>query len=886
MTVRRIRSCAAHQQGKFTGVKRTTALIAGLSLGVPLLATHANAQAVVATSEAPALEEVVVTARRKSELLQDVPQTVTPVTSADIQNFNLQTMSDVAQLVPGLQLSPGSNRALDTDTFRGVSFQPATGTQNTLGVYVNDTFVTNNFITTSIFDIGQIELLSGPQGTLRGEPAPSGSMTITTHKPDMQDFGGFGTFTQETYGNTNGSGAINLPIVPGKFAVRLAGLGDTNALDGVQSLNSTLKPYSRTYAGRASARFEPVDSVEANVMYQYSYWQQGQFPQVQGTGGTGGQIATVIPGVGPVVVPNPFAPAGYNGTAIAATDLHAVQNHLNVQWNHSEIITGQLDYHFAGQKLSYVGSYWTFALNGGNNSLVDSANQVPGITNANPVPRQDFQFYTPGDIEHNSTHELRIASETPIADFIDYTAGAFFRRTYNQVNNVQVATFLPGSFGSPLGAPDPFTYNPNYTLPIYIQGPVAEKETSEFASVTFHVLKDTELTLGGRHIKYEKRGYIVANLITNGVFLALPAYFPPPNGLGLPAGVPCSAAHLGSTYPNTCDVPASLAIRNTTALPYTPQNLDDNTWIYNASLSHKFFDNLLTYVTIGSSWRPPGIAVGINNAANDPTLNSLITLKSEHSTDYELGTKWTFLENRGRLNLAIFHQKYKNFIYSGLPVTYLSDNGATTAPAQFSFTSNPDAVINGVNLETGYLITRQWSVALNATYANGHLTGSEIPCNPPGGSFPPTAPPPYVYLCPSNASTSVAPNFNSALQSEYHMPMPVLNNTEGFVRGLWNYYGSNPHASQYYTAPGYGIVNFFVGLRSPNRAWEAMLFAKNAFDAQPVLLSTVGGPQLNTSNLNLPYPAGGGFGNSGYYSTMVAPRREFGITFTYAFGSR
>ncbi len=292
MMVWRIRSCTAHQQGKFTGVNRTTALLAGLSLVVvPLLATHASAQAVVATSEAPALEEIVITARRKSELLQDVPQTVTPVTAADIQNFNLQTMSDIGQVVPGLQIAGSGNRSLDVNTFRGVSFQPQTGTQNTLGFYINDTFVTNNFVTTSIFDIGQIELLSGPQGTLRGEPAPSGSLTITTHKADLEQWGGYGTVTQETYGQTNGNAAINVPIIKGKLALRLAGLIDDNALDGVNSINSSVQPFSRTSAGRASLRFEPIDSIEGNLMYQKSYWQQGQYPQVQGAGGVGGYLS-------------------------------------------------------------------------------------------------------------------------------------------------------------------------------------------------------------------------------------------------------------------------------------------------------------------------------------------------------------------------------------------------------------------------------------------------------------------------------------------------------------------------------------------------------------------------------------------------------------------
>ena len=156
MMVWRVRSCTTHQQDKNTNVKGGAALIAGLSLAVvPLLAAHAQqASDVIATSQTRSLEEVVVTARRKSELLQDVPLTVTPVTAADIQNFNLQSMTDVAQLVPGLQITASGNRSLDVNTFRGLSFQPASGTQNTLGFYVNDVFITNNFITTSIFDIG------------------------------------------------------------------------------------------------------------------------------------------------------------------------------------------------------------------------------------------------------------------------------------------------------------------------------------------------------------------------------------------------------------------------------------------------------------------------------------------------------------------------------------------------------------------------------------------------------------------------------------------------------------------------------------------------------------------------------------------------------------
>jgi iron complex outermembrane receptor protein len=863
MMVRRNRSCTVQQQDKCPNVNRTSILIAGWGLVfAPFLAVHAQGPAPTSASEtAPGLEEVIVTARRKNELLQDVPQTVTPVTAAQLENYNFQDLKDISQVVPSLQIVPGGNRSLDSNSFRGVSFQPATGTQNTLGFYINDTFVTNNFVTTSLFDVGQIELLSGPQGTLRGEPSPSGSLTITTRRPDLENFGGYVTGTAETYGQTNANAAVNLPIIAGKLAVRVSGLEDDNDLDGVDSVNSSYHPYSHTYAGRISVRAEPIDAIETNLVYQNMYWQQAQFAQVAGPGAPGGV--------------NPNAPANYDGPPLTAQDFRGTAAVPNTLWNHSDIWMGQIDWHLpSSQKLSYNGSYWKYADNNGNGALTGNAGQIPGMTGLNNIPRVPEQFDTPSTTQRVQTHELRISSETPAWGFMDYTAGAFFKHTQNEVEVVQLASFLPGSFGSPLGLPNPFIYNNQYTLQLQINSPSEEKETSEFANLTFHLPKDTELSIGGRHISYSKNGSIEGTLLPDGVFAALP-----PAALGLPAGTPCSALHAGSTYPGTCDLPASLILGgHLTALPFTPQNLEDNTWIYNVSLSHKLTPDLLIYANVGSSWRPGAAAVGINNAANDPTLAALQQVKSESSVDYETGFKWSFLENRGRLNVGYFHQKFENFIFNGVPVQYLADNGAQTTLSQFSFTSNPDAVLNGVNVDTGFKITRQWSVDLNATYTNGHLTGSQIPCNPPGGSFPPTAPPPYIFLCGSDASISIAPNFSSSLTTDYYVP--ITSRIEAFVRGLYSYYGRNSNVDTVYVAPAYGILNLYAGLRSPDGAWQGSIFAKNALNAKPQLSSGIGNPAIDVGGVS------GMFGSSGYFGTSIAPRQELGVTFTYSFGSR
>jgi iron complex outermembrane receptor protein len=189
--------------------------------------------------------------------------------------------------------------------------------------------------------------------------------------------------------------------------------------------------------------------------------------------------------------------------------------------------------------------------------------------------------------------------------------------------------------------------------------------------------------------------------------------------------------------------------------------------------------------------------------------------------------------------------------------------------------------VNGVDLDSGFQFTRQWSFDLAASYSNGHLTGSEIPCNPPSGGTTPEAFPPgtHVFLCPSHASIATTPNFTTTATTEYDSPVPNTG-IYAFIRGLYTFYGRNPHASQYYVTPSYGLLNLYLGLRSPNGAWEGSLFVKNLFDTQRILSTSAGTPAITAIGLDTT------FGSSGYYNVATTPRQEAGLTFTYSFGSR
>ncbi len=843
------------------GTRGASILLAGTGFVVASMATYAEGPAgtEASSNNSQTLEEVVVTARRREEILQDVPATVNAVSPAELQKLNLQNLQDISGVVPGLTITQTTAGFSDNDTLRGISFNPITGSQNTVAFYVNDVFVTNNFVTTSNFDVGQLEVLRGPQGTLRGEPAPAGSLTIATHRPDLEKFGGYVTVTGTNHGNTNENGAVNLPIIQDKLAVRLAGIADDDDFTAVKSIHSSQDPYSHTYGGRASIRFEPIDSIEANVMYQHLYEHQQSFGEVSGPGAPGGV--------------NPNAPANYNGPPISPFARTSVDNYPAqfVQWE--DIVTSQLDWHVLGQEVSYTGSYWRYKYNVGNSVI--PGNQVPGITAANPIPYLQFQEDTPASVEHTRTHELRVSSETPLLGFIDYTVGFFYRNTGNEVDSIQAPVFLPGSNGSPLAAQSPFVYNSLFTMPILIQAPKQEKETSEFAHLTFHLPWETELAVGGRYLDYQVNGFTNGTLETGLAHIGLPF-------VALPGGAAtCGAVHggVGTSYPGVCNLPASFAIKSNVALATTSATYSDHPWIYNASLSHKIDKDLMVYVSSGSSWRPPATTVGVFNAANDPTLAGLLHLKAEKSYQFEAGFKWTFLEDRARLNVAVYHQKFQDFEYEGLPTYYLNFNGSTKTASSFFFNSNPDAVVNGVDLDASLRITHDWSFDFSSSLSNGHLTGSNIPCNPPNGGTTAAAFPAgtYIFLCPSHASTSTAPNFNFSAQSEYDFPVPRLTNVNAFLRGLFTFYGRNPHASVVYVTPSYGLLNLYTGIRSADGRWEGALFAKNALNNQKI---------LSLSNIPLTTSLTPTFGGTGYYTTLLTPRQEFGLTITYSFGSR
>lgn len=791
--------------------------------------------------------DIVVTARRRNESLQDVPQTINVVSSETVEKLNILRFEDVSSVIPGLTLSSGNGGVNPSASLRGVTFRVDSSAPPTVALYLNEAPVNAGFLFQSVFDLGQIEVLRGPQGTLRGVSAPSGSITVTTRRPDTQEAGGYVNMTGSSRGAINGQGALNLPVIGDVLAVRVAGVVDQNQSDGVTSVNNRTEPYNKTVGGRVSVLLRPSSDFTATVVYQHLDQKLRNFRQVIGTGAVGGGSANTA--------------AGYNGPTISGSDRLAISDGANTARQTYDIVTGQADWTIGSQRLSYVGSY----VNSDSRriSTADYANQI--------LNYERFESLT--SKTKDISQEIRLASVDPIGIF-DYTIGGFYSRSKGNFGLGGLpGAFLDGTFGRP-GAPSPAIFDNRYVLPLEITGTSKNSEISAFANVTMHISSRTELSLGGRYVVSSK-----SRSATSGSIGAAQVAVNVP----VPAGFCTAIGALGSTYAGSCDFGVPVVGEVISA----NNRQKDSPLLYTASLSHRFSDDFLVYGNTGSSFRRgPNNSIGLTNSTNDPVINSFIFLPNEKSKSYEVGFKSTMLDRRLRFNAAAFHQEFKNYFFRTLPTPYLASSGQAQNVVTTVFTAGIDAVVDGIDLDATFQMTKNFSIGGAFSYADSRIDNDLAPCRDANFDGTPDSGTPTVAqflaagksiaLCQSNQSIAQTGPWNLSVQSEY--AAPISDKVDGFVRGLYNYVPRNSRISENFTARAYGILNAYVGIRSPEGAWEVAAFAKNALNTQRLLSQDFG--SFDYSGLSTQ------FGSSGYTAVSYTPRREFGLNIRYMFGSR
>lgn len=615
----------------------TTALLASSMLtGVAARAQEASAVA---------LEEVVVTAQKRSENLQDVPVSIQALGEAKLEELQVGNFTDYVKYLPSVSFqttSPGFSNVY----FRGVASGGDgnhSGSLPSVGVYLDEQPVTTiqGALDIHIYDIARIEALSGPQGTLYGASSQAGTLRIITNKPSTAGFSAGYDLEANTIAHGDAGyvveGFVNQPIND-KVAVRLVGWAEhqggyidnvaasrTYPTSGVTVTNAdrVKKDYNDVdlYGGRAAVRVELGDNWVATPTIM---------GQIEKVGGIFAEDRTL----GALKVGHYYPENSDDRWWQAALTLEGKISNLDVTYAGSyldrDVDTRQdyTDYSYFYDTLAGYGAYWT-----------DDAG----------TPVDPSQYIIGNDAYQKVSHELRVA--TPQEKRFRVVGGLFYQRqTHGITQNYRI-----DAIGDSISVP-------GYPGTIWLtKQKRIDRDSAVFGEAAFDITDKLTVTGGIRFFKSDN---------------SLKGFYG--YGLGYSSG----------TGEGACFKPAEIEGSPCTNLD---KRVKENGNTKKINLTYKVDPDKLVYVTYSEGFRPGGI----NRRGTLPPYHSDV-LKN-----YEFGWKTTWADNRFRWNGAVFLEKWNDFQFSIVGANGLTEikNAVSAeikgAETDFSFAVTPGLTLNG-----------------------------------------------------------------------------------------------------------------------------------------------------------------------------------------------
>jgi len=468
----------------------SSAVIAG-SVLLAFMPTSAHAQ----ESLGLALEEIIVTAQRRAQSLQDVPISVSVVTDDFIVENDIRSLQDLNGTVPGFYATNSVNYGAAPLSIRGIGGANGGGNffnDEPVAVYVDDVYISRlSFSTADLIDVDSIQVLRGPQGTLYGRNSTAGALLLRTARP-TEEFEGYAKLGIAEHGETRVSGAISGSLSD-NFQARLAvGYSDrdgwgTNTVDG-----SDIGGSDET-TGRLSLRYRPSDSFSADLILE-----------TQDRSASPATIA--LANVAPLTPSTPF---------VLRSDLDAVLDSNSFALNDpsandsdSSSATLLLNWQFGNVTLDSVTAFRSYELIGAQDS---DGTQFTLFNNSGLLDSDQF------------SQELRLSSTT--SDKFSWVVGAYFL-TEDVIQDFTINNFQ-GLFGAGTSA----TVNATQDTDAY----------ALFADVTWSLTDNLELILGARYSDETKDFTNALNVRTIRSSIPLPIPFGPfPPGARIPGGIPVS----------------------------------------------------------------------------------------------------------------------------------------------------------------------------------------------------------------------------------------------------------------------------------------------------------------------------------------------------------
>lgn len=586
-----------------------------LALLATTMLTAVAGPAMAQSAEAQ-LEEIVVTAQKRSENLQDVPISIQALGSERLDLLQVNDTTDYVRFMPSVSAPTGAP-GFSNFYMRGV----ASGENNnhsgplpSVGVYLDEQPVTTitGPLDIHIYDVARVEVLAGPQGTLYGASSQAGTIRIITNKPETSGFkAGYDLEVNSVAHGDFGYGAegfVNIPLHE-KAAVRLVAWAEHDAgyIDNVPG--SFVFPTGNIAVNNARQvkdDYNEVDTVGARAALKIDLndsWSITPALMGQRTQADGGFAAD--PSKGDLKISR-YYPEGVDDKWVqAAATIEGRVANLDVlyagahmrRWIDSD--SDYSDYSFFYDTLFGYGAYTTD----------DAGNFI-----------NTSQFIRARDYFKKTSHELRVAS--PTENRFKVVAGLFYQKqTHNieqryKIDNLAAATEVPG-------------WNDTLWLTKQLR---TDRDYAAFADGTFDITDQLSITGGIRFFKYKN---------------SLQGFF----GFG--------TGYSSGTGVGACFGPAIVKGGPCTNVDKTTKG-DGHTYRINAT--YKVTPDKMVYATLSTGFRPGGI----NRRGTLPPYDA------DFLKNHEVGWKTSWMENRVRWNGAIFYEKWNDYQFS-----FLGANGLT-----------------------------------------------------------------------------------------------------------------------------------------------------------------------------------------------------------------
>jgi len=823
------------------------------------------------------IEEVLVTARKRTESVLEIPSSIQALSGDDLKDMGARGLSDYSRFMPSVTVvdyGAGSSNIV----FRGATTSEGYVGQSTSSVYLDEIALTTTGQQPSIrmVDIERVEALTGPQGTLYGSDSQAGTLKIVTNKPEMNvseiiiDGAFRGSSAGE--GSHDGSIVINIPLVDDKLAARIVAFNakDGGYIDNVfgRTITNDLKAdaiYGRSPSGwgtldnadvvgedindhkvkgwRAAVRWDINESWDATLSYLTQKTDSGSFGGFDDNVGDlktiryNEEIRETDYNVSSLVIQGDLGFAQLvSATSYYDYDLFFIQDNTN----YHKFYSAYYCIEYAGDAATYAPYY--FATSGGQGYMYAEGKYCIAPT----VEGDYLSGYQDKEYADRFTQEIRLSSQ---GETFDWLAGLYYEEnSYGWEEDYGYPTANENGRQSAIGAENSLyqdsislawyeaTYGGTYPEAReswYSNSMSTAEQTAVFGELTWHLSDKTDVTFGARY--FDRSDEVL-------YYEEHPSGYLDIDG----SGVTSRELLTGETK------------------EFVPK----------LSVSYDLNDDSMVYALWTVGYRPGGT----NRQRGDAAFPK--RYEADEMVNSEIGYKGSFADNTATLSLTIFNMNWKGYQFELVDPSYgpCEDEdvdaiaGICGQPWQKGVFNAGDAHINGINADFAWNPTDHISLGMNMEMINAEtdtvLALGDLTV-PAGTRLPLTA------------------GLTGGIWATYNWAVPSLN-ADAYARLQWSYSGdriadleNTPFVNEdgslnslpTWTNPSYNIGDFSVGLKSDD--WEISAFLNNITDERVIYAH---GAQGGYTQQNL---------DEGrmHVDTLYTNRpREYGIRFIRKFG--